>query len=385
MAGLGVAQLVAWGSQYYAIAVLGQPMRRALALTDPELFGAFACSLALSGLLAPWAGRLVDRIGGRSVLACSSLVGASGFVLLATTSSYVGFAMAWAVLGVSMALGLYDTCFAALAQAAPLCYRRNVTGVTLIAGLASSAAWPASHCLLGHTDWRGACWVYAAALLACLPVYLLVLPAVHTRAQGPERRSEARAAPSDSVRSAPRILALAFAGGAFIAGAFSAQLIQTLCALHISPERAVWLASTVGAMQVAGRLVESLAGRSHTPLRLGFVTFALLATSTIALLSAASAAWLALPAVLLYGIANGLTTVAKAAIPVELFGFENVGASISTFSSPSLLTRAAAPFGFALLTDAAGVLGALVVLVLIAAASFAAYAYAMRLHYHRCS
>ncbi|HET8934660.1 MAG TPA: MFS transporter, partial [Polyangiales bacterium] len=165
--GLGTAQLLAWGTSYYAIAVVGQPMRLTLGLSDSELFGAFAGSLLLSGLLAPWAGRLLDRVGGRLVLALSGVVAAAGFAALATTSSRFGFCVSWTLLGFAMALGLYDTCFAALAQTAPADYRKSVTGVTLIAGLASTVAWPVSHHLLEVVAWRGACIVYACVQLAC--------------------------------------------------------------------------------------------------------------------------------------------------------------------------------------------------------------------------
>ncbi|HTU61458.1 MAG TPA: hypothetical protein VMF89_23545, partial [Polyangiales bacterium] len=157
LAGLGIAQLVAWGTLYYAIAILGQPMRRELGLTEPELFGVFTWSLALSGLLARSAGKLVDRMGGRFVLAVSCGIGACGFALLAGSTTWLGFTAAWTMHGIAMALGLYETCFATLAQVAPANYRRSVTAVTLIAGFASTVAWPASHYLLREMTWRGTC------------------------------------------------------------------------------------------------------------------------------------------------------------------------------------------------------------------------------------
>ncbi|HET8938784.1 MAG TPA: hypothetical protein VFN67_35305 [Polyangiales bacterium] len=84
LTGLGIAQLVAWGTLYYSIAVLGQPIRSELGLTEPELFGVFTWSLMLSGLLARSAGKLVDHMGGRFVLVTSCGFGACGFALLAT-------------------------------------------------------------------------------------------------------------------------------------------------------------------------------------------------------------------------------------------------------------------------------------------------------------
>ena len=342
-------------------------------MSEAELFGVFAASLALCGLLAPWAGKLVDLFGGRSVLASSSAVGACGYVSLSLASSRVGFVMSWMLLGLATAIGLYDTCFAALAQAAPSNYRRSVTGVTLIAGLASTVAWPLSHYLLRAIGWRGTCLAYSGALLACSLIYLVVLPrrpaTVKHGVRAPTRIEHVVGA---EARGSARTLALAFAGTAFIAGAFSAHMIQTLIALRIATDRAVWLASTLGVMQVAGRLIESLLGQRHSARALGLVTFGLLAASTGALLGIGAFPWLVFPFVMPYGTANGLLTIAKAAMPVELLGFERVGATLGGFSAPSLLSRAAAPFGFALLTDTTGIRGALMIVFVIALCSFGA-------------
>jgi len=79
----------------------------------------------------------------------------------------------------------------------------------------------------------------------------------------------------------------------------------------------------------------------------------------------------------MYGVANGLLTVTKATIPVELIGFDNVGALLGTFSAPSLLTRAAAPFGFAFLTSRLGFTDALIALSIVGAGSLGAYLHAM--------
>jgi MFS family permease len=378
LAGLGSAQLVAWGTLYYAIAVLGQPMRSELGLTEPELFGVFTWSLALSGLLARAAGKLVDHMGGRFVLVASCGFGACGFVLLAGATTRLGFVAAWTLHGIAMALGLYETCFATLAQVAPANYRRSVTAVTLIGGLASTVAWPATHYLLREMTWRGTCVAYAGALFASAAVYLAVLPAHHRRSSLAPACVDTPAPPAQ-LRAAGLTLAAALAGAAFIAGALSAHLVDTLTARTMSREQAVWLASCVGALQVAGRLVEGLFAHRNTALRVGFWTFGMLAISTVLLLCSGVAPWLAVLFVAMYGISNGLLTVTKATIPVELLGFDNVGARLGAFSAPSLLTRAAAPLGFAFLTSRLGLTHALLTLSLIGIGAFGAYFHATKM------
>jgi len=120
---LGIAQTVAWGTLYYAIAVLGPPMEQELELDHVELFGLFAASLGLAGVLAPWAGRQVDRRGGRAVLTSGLLLGTLGFLILSVSHSGWTIGLGCVINGVAMAFGLYETCFAAIGQAAPESYR----------------------------------------------------------------------------------------------------------------------------------------------------------------------------------------------------------------------------------------------------------------------
>ena len=73
---IGVAQLISWGTLFYAIGVLGPAMGRDLAITEVFVFGAFTAGLLVSGTLSPLVGRLVDRHGGRVVLAAGSVLSA---------------------------------------------------------------------------------------------------------------------------------------------------------------------------------------------------------------------------------------------------------------------------------------------------------------------
>lgn len=72
---LGIAQIVSWGSLFYAIGVLGAPMRSALRIDDITLFGSFTAGLFVSGIAAPAIGRRIDARGGRGALAFGELLG----------------------------------------------------------------------------------------------------------------------------------------------------------------------------------------------------------------------------------------------------------------------------------------------------------------------
>jgi MFS family permease len=379
--GLGCAQLIAWGVLYYAITVLAEPMRTELDLSKNEVFGSFTGALVIAGALAPWSGRMLDRFGGRSVLVASALVGASSFFLLARASSFLELALGWAMAGVAMSMGLYDVCFAAIGQLERSSYRSVVTSVTLIAGFASTVSWPLSNYLLSTAGWRSVCDFYALGMLLCAVLYLVVLPRDAQPRPSP-RHAELEPATSASLdtaaRARARLLAYAFAGAALIGGSMSAHVVSILRALDLPQDRAIWIASSIGALQVFGRAADLVFTTRRSAIQLGLFTFAALAVAIALLAAAGPASPLIYGFALLYGIANGLVTIAKATIPIELFGFERIGALLGTFSAPSLVTRALAPLLFAAAMSAVGVAVALNAAVLVGGVSLAAFVLATR-------
>lgn len=374
--GLGTAQLIAWGALYYAIAVLGEPIRLELGVSSSHVFGAFTWSLVIAGVLAPTVGRNLDRYGGRAVLIASALVGAVGFFVLAHAQSVPWIVVGWTFNGVAMALGLYDACFASIGQVEPRAYRFVVTGVTLIAGFASTIAWPLSHYLMQAIGWRGVCQVYALALLLCAPMYAALLsgrPRVDSRSSSPYT---SKSAPSTPARG--RILAWAFAGAALIGASISAHLPGILSTFELGSKEAIWIASSIGALQVLGRVVDLVSGPRRTAVQLGALTFTGLLGAMLMLLATPTVPAAVFGFALLYGVSNGLLTIARATLPVEVFGLTNVGVVLGTFSAPSLVTRAFAPLAFAFVVSAAGAISALASLVAIGLASLIAYVVATR-------
>jgi MFS family permease len=144
VAALGTAQTLAWGSSYYLPAILADPIAQGLGLSRTTVFGLFSGALLLSAVLGPSVGRAIDNRGGRDVLALSNLVLAAGLVLLGVAQGIFILALAWAVLGVGMAMGLYDPAFATLTGLYGRDARGPITGITLIAGFASTVGWPLS-------------------------------------------------------------------------------------------------------------------------------------------------------------------------------------------------------------------------------------------------
>src|SRR5947209_6748414 len=97
---LGSTQTLAWASSFYLPAILGVPISAALGLSPSLFFGMFSAALLLSAAIGPWVGRLIDRHGGRAVLAVSNAVIALGLALLGWAQGLFSLIVAWAVLGI---------------------------------------------------------------------------------------------------------------------------------------------------------------------------------------------------------------------------------------------------------------------------------------------
>src|SRR5580693_3318685 len=176
---LGTTQTLAWASSYYLPAILADPIAHDLGVSSNWIFAAFSGSLVLSALLGPRIGRQIDLFGGRPVLSASNLTLAAGLALLGATYSIPVLIVAWLLLGVGMGFGLYDAAFAALGRIYGDNARRSITGITLLAGFASTVGWPLTAWGLETIGWRETCFAWAAAhILIGLPINLLMLPAV---------------------------------------------------------------------------------------------------------------------------------------------------------------------------------------------------------------
>jgi MFS family permease len=114
VATLGFTQTLAWASTYYLPAILAVPIARDIGLSPSWIYAGLFLGLAVSAFLGPALGRMIDQRGGRRVLCGSNIVFAAGLVMLGGSTGPSSLLLAWLVLGVAMAAGLYEPAFAAL-------------------------------------------------------------------------------------------------------------------------------------------------------------------------------------------------------------------------------------------------------------------------------
>ena len=348
VAALGTAQTLAWGSSYYLPAILADPIARDLGISSNWFFAAFSASLVISGLLGPRVGRQIDRVGGRQVLCVSNVVLAAGLALLGASTSVSTMSAAWLLLGIGMGLGLYDAAFGALGRIYGSDARASITGITLIAGFASTVGWPLSSLGLETVGWRETCFAWAAAHIAIgLPLNMM-LPRTERAVvtHGPTIK------PHIPIDRTMLLLSFAFAAAWTVTSAMAAHLPRILEAFGATPAQAVFAGMMIGPAQVGARVMEaSMLGRFH-PLvstRLACITHPI-GACVIGLFGGGAAAAFAL----LHGAGNGILTIARGTLPLAMFGPENYAYRLGLIGAPSRIAQALAPLAIGLLIDPLG-------------------------------
>ncbi|MBX3636322.1 MAG: MFS transporter [Rubrivivax sp.] len=370
---MGTAQTLAWASSYYLPAMLAAPMARDLGVATPTIFAVFSMALILSALVGPAAGRLIDHHGGRPLLIATNVVFAAALALLGSAEGLWTLIAAWVLMGLAMGAGLYEAAFAALVRLYGSHSRNAITGITLLAGFASTVGWPLSAWLETQVGWRGACYTWAALhLLLGLPLNAWLPRAAAPGSVSQEAAAEEAvgAASSASPTAAPpprlrfsrdvtaALLSMVFMLTWFVSTAMAAHLPTLMQAAGGTLALAVVAGALIGPAQVAGRLFEFGVLRRVSPLtvaRGATLTHPLGALALWALGAPVAAAAFAI----LHGLGNGILTIAKGTLPLSLFGPAGYGARQGWIALPGRALQGLAPwlFGLALERWGAGALG----------------------------
>jgi predicted MFS family arabinose efflux permease len=356
VATLGTAQTLAWASTYYLPAMLAAPMARDLGVSVPTVFLAFSAALVVSAFIGPRSGAAIDRLGGRPVLMATSVVFALGLAGLAMAHGMVGLLVAWLVIGLGMGSGLYESAFASLVRLYGQDARRSITGITLIAGFASTVGWPLSAYLESHFGWRNTCLAWAALhLLVGLPLNAM-LPRATAPSVPAAEKPVAPSAPPSSSASSPLlptlILSFVFAATWFISTSMAAHLPRLMQAAGASVATAILVGSLIGPSQVAARILEfGFLNKLH-PLLSARLASAMHPLGAVVLLMGGPAFAPLFGA--LHGAGNGILTIAKGTLPLVAFGPDGYGRRQGLLMVPARIAQAMAPWLFGLALDRMG-------------------------------
>lgn len=351
---LGVTEILSWGALFYP-PVLTVPLIAADHGWSPAFaMAGFSAGLFVGGLCARYVGGAIDRFGGHMVMPAGSLIGAAGLLALVWAPGAATYFAAWITIGVAMAASLYDPAFATLGRIFGSAARAPITVLTLAGGFASTVSWPATQFLIDAIGWRGAYLVYAALLAGlAAPLHAFGLP----REQAHGAPHHASAADNKTKIFIPSrgfafaLVATGFAAYAFVPSALSAQLLAIFHRFGLPPATVVAIGMLFGPAQVLARICElSFARRLHPIWIARFAVGLLVAAFVLLALLPFSAALAAIFAVM-YGMANGLLTIARGTVPLALFGAAGYGRLMGRIGGPFLVVQALAPVVLTFVAD----------------------------------
>lgn len=375
--GLALTRIIGWGTTYYSPSVLAPALGREIGLSPEIIFGGITVLLITGALLAPALGRQLDREGTRRSMCLGALVCALGFVVLALSQGPVSYLASWFVIGIGHALSLANVGNVTIAQLMGERTRRVIGLMMLMTGLASSVFWPVTALLTDLYGWRAAVLVFAALqIVVVLPIYLAIprfRPAAPIPGAAPVASSfEQGRVSADRRQTAFWLLALALSASGLVSWGLPLHYIGLLQESGLSQAEAVWIATLSGPATIAARAIDATLGE-----RLPAEKVALLG------LLVAPAVCLTLPLVpmtmaaaglfiVLFSGALGVISVARATLPLVLFGRNGFATMLGRLTVPQNITFAAAPLLFAALVERLGADGTLIVSAAIQTIGFAA-------------
>ena len=352
---LAVAQLVSWGSLYYAFAVIAGPMATEMGWSSPAINGVLSAGLAATGFASFFAGRAIDVYGGRLLMTAGST--AAALLLLAWSQVVELWQLyaVWIVMGAVFSCVLYEPVFAVMARELKEDYRRGIITITLLGGLASTAFIPLTQFLVNVSDWRQALVVLAALQIPFgILIHWLVL----------KHPSETLAAPKVAVPPkrmrealATRVfwfLALSYGAHAFMFTGLTFHIIPLLGERGFPLPMIIGAYTLVGPFQVIGRIVVFTLEKKINVMLAGIIATSLPVIGLALLMLATPDSLLIYCFAMFYGAGMGIKTIVQATAAPEFLGREGYGALQGTFAGINYAIQAATPFALALLWQVMG-------------------------------
>ncbi|WP_119681344.1 MFS transporter [Indioceanicola profundi] len=379
IAGLGVAQIISWGTLVYSFPLLAAPTMQVFGLARTDVYLLASMALSVAALAAYPVGVLIDRGHGRAVMGSGSMLAGIGFLGWSQAQSVWQLYPLFLLLGLVQAMVLYDAAFATVARLTGSGARRAITALTLWGGFASTVLVPVTQLLLDWLCWRGAVAALGLANLAVAGLTAAILrePALPAAPAGPDTLAANQPTMPAPLRQAASraafwLLLLAFAAHTGIFTALSYHLYPLLVERGLEPAAVVGAIAMIGPAQVAGRIaVTALAGDLSVS-RLGSVVVAGFPLAVLLLLGSGSTLLMVHAFAVLYGAANGVMTIVRGLAVPEMLSRTGYGAINGAMGAPATLAKAAAPVLGAYLWQASGGYNALLLAAMAGAAMVAA-------------
>ncbi len=351
--GLVVTRIIGWGSTFYALSVLARDIQRDLSLDVTFVFGGITLLLLTGAALGPAVGKRLDVHGTRGSMCIGAVACAIGLVLLALAQGPVSYLAAWVVIGIGHAFSLANVGGVTVSQLMGERTRRVIGLMMLATGLSSTVFWPLTAMLSEAYGWRATWLVFAALqIVIVLPIYAMV-PRRPGSVSGPSPTPlPAGTADGGRVALAQRraafwLVAAVFSASGLVSWGLPLHLIDLLRDAGISATEAVGIAALSGPATLLARLVDATLGERLPVERTALAGLVLGPLACLVLVLAPGTPLAATVFVISFSAAMGVISVARATLPLALFGRGGFGSLMGRLTVPQNLAFAAAPLIFA--------------------------------------
>ncbi|MEM5475678.1 MFS transporter [Pacificibacter sp. AS14] len=356
--GLGVTQIMGYGTLMYAYAVLLPHMAEDLSLSLSTVFGILSLGLFFGGLASPIAGTLVDRFGGRYVMTLGTAMAATALVLLSAVQGKFGLFFAILLAEGAGMFILYNVAFASVARLdGPVPAKKSISVITLFGGVASTIFWPLTLALYNWLGWQDTWIVMGVALaLICVPINFFVLRGPQKDHDAPQSREQDDWPELTGLarKRGMMWMVISFVFSGYLMGAMMSLWVINVQDLGHSAAMAALAGAVIGPFKTVGRGFEMLVSRNMYPMFTYFLSLALMLSGFAVLLVFGFTLPGVIIAAALYGMGDGIKTIARGTLPLALFGAKGYGARLGWISFVQLSVNASAPFVFAWITQMFG-------------------------------
>lgn len=357
--GLVVTRIIGWGSTFYALSVLARDIRHDLGLDVTTVFAGITVLLVTGAALAPAIGHHLDREGTRASMCIGAVACALGLALLGCAQGPVSYLASWVVIGIGHAFSLANVGSVTVAHLMGPRTRRVIGLMMLATGLSSAVFWPLTAVLSGILGWRATWFVFGAMqIVIVLPIYAAIprrrFPAAAAAAAPPAPETEVARLPLAHRRLGFWLTALIFSASGLVSWGLPLHLIDMLRTSGIAEAEAVGIATLSGPATLLARLVDATIGDRLPVEQTALAGLVLGPLSCFLLVLAPGSPIAAIGFVICFSAAMGVISVARATLPLALFGRGSFGALMGRLTVPQNLAFAAAPVLFALMIEHVG-------------------------------
>lgn len=312
---IGLTQLYIWGTTYYLPAALLPIVPGEIQTSSWWMTGGISWALLLGGLVAPRLGKLIEAEGGRRVLTWGSLLSGVGLLLLLQIHGVLGWYIAWTILGLGMAMGLFNAAFATL-------------------------LWPLTNYLMQTCGWRIMLMMYAVPhLLIAAPLFHFMIPA-----SVPEHDTESTSmheVKPKKIKLMFILLAIYIILRSMIGTTVSIDILVLFKSLGLTAAISAASAALIGPAQIVGRILEMFVGRNFSAFHTAIFWTAMLPVAIAILLVIGPSATSVFSVI--YGMSNGVLTITMGVLPMILFGVRGYASILGKLAVPTLIAQALTP------------------------------------------